>query len=742
MNLTNKHFNTAFRSIIPAPQGGNASRAFLFAVALFCFGLQVGQAQTIRPGPTGIMDLTPVDITPDALAADPGWTNPNVKGFSIRMTWRTVEPSEGQFDFSTFDEAFALAAAHNKTLGLSLAAGSLSPSWVYTAGAQQFSYTTYGGQTGVMPLSWDPVFQKAWKTMVTALGNRYASNPALSYVMVGGMGRDFESTQLLTASNTANFNALGGLTLWTPAASKIAKFFTSSFPNTHVICAMNPPITGPGLTMMTLFVNGMLDAYPHQFGVACDSLSQVTQSVTTSVAYIQGESQDTTCGFQMASPSAELNGTLEAALQIGVGFRAQYIEVYSSDCALSSEQPALVEANTGLATNRNTTDNPNSSGDPTDTEGMKAGPKGVACLMNPNEYLPNNTCWTNPNVKIVALRSHWRLIEASPGVYDWSYFDQAVALAKQHGKKISMSVDAGIDSPAWVYASGSTKFEFTDQKIVSSAAKTTSGRNAVTITGGTNGIVDGMTVSGVGIPDNTSATISGTTATLSKAATATTSQTLNFTAPPVKSEMPMPWDPTFQKQWQAFVTAFGVRYDSVPQLCYVVMGGLGRQAETYFVNSPADTTEFENAGDGPRWQAAGVTIAGYYAKAFPTTHLISALGTPTRDAYGTAVHNALLAQWTALYPGRLGVSCDSLSGGIGTQNDVALIVGQFAPTSDSGFQMLDPYSVASPQVSGTLQQAVNAGLAFGPEFMEIYNVDCAKTSEQSSLISANVGMGL
>jgi hypothetical protein len=742
MNLTNLNFTTPSRPIAPAPRGKNVFCAFFLALALSCIGLQDSDAQTIRPGPTGIMDLTPVDVTPEALAADPGWTNPNVKGFSVRMTWRTVEPSEGQFDFSTFDEAFALAAAHNKTLGLSLAAGSMSPSWIYTAGAQQFSYTTYGGLTGVMPLSWDPVFQKAWNTMITALGNRYASNPALSYVMVGGIGRDFESTQLLTAGNTAKFNALGGLTLWTPAASKIAKFFTSSFPNTHIICAMNPPTTGPGLMMMTLFVNGMLDAYPHQFGVACDSLSPVTQNVTTSVAYIEGESQDTTCGFQMSSPSTGLTGTLAAALQVGVGFKAQYIEVYSSDCALSSEQPALVEANTGLATNRETTDDPNIGGEPAGTDTMKAGPEGVASLMDPNEYLPSNPCWTNPNVKIVALRSHWRLIEASQGVFNWSYFDQAVALAKQHGKKISMSVDAGIDSPAWIYTTGSAKFTFADQAMVSSAARTTSGKNAVTITGGTNGIVSGMTVSGVGIPANTSATIAGATATLSKPATVTTSQTLNFAAAPVESVMPLPWDPAFQKQWQTFVTAFGARYDSVPELCYVVMGGMGRQAETYFVNSPADTTAFENAGDGPRWQAAGVTIAGFYAQAFPTTHLISALGTPTRDAYGTALHNALLAQWSALYPGRLGVSCDSLSGGVGPQNDVALIVEQFAPTANSGFQMLDPYSVASPKVSGTLQEAVNAGLVFGPQFMEIYNVDCAKASEQPALSSANVGMGL
>jgi len=362
--------------------------------------------------------------------------------------------------------------------------------------------------------------------------------------------------------------------------------------------------------------------------------------------------------------------------------------------------------------------------------------------MDPNEYLPNNSCWTNPNVKIVALRSHWRLIEASSGVFDWSYFDQAVALAKQHGKKISMSVDAGVDSPNWIYTTGCAKFSFSDQTIVSSTGNTTSGRNEVTITGGTNGIVNGMTVTGTGIPVNTSATISGTKATLSKPATATTSQTLNFAGTPTLSVMPAPWDPTFQKQWETFVTAFGARYDSVPELRYVVMGGLGRQAETYFVNSPADTTAFENAGDGPRWQAAGVTIAGFYAKAFPTTHLISALGTPTRDAYGTAVHSALLAQWSALYPDRLGVSCDSLSGGIGPQNDVALIVGQFALTAASGFQMLDPYSVASPQVSGTLQQAVNAGLVFGPQFMEIYTVDCGTASEQPALISANIGMGL
>jgi len=333
------------------------SLALILGLSLFYMGLQVSNAQTIRHGPVGVMDLVNMDMPPAVLAADPGWTNPNVKGYLIRMSWKTVEPSKGVYNFATFDQACLLAAAHGKTVGLSIGAGTMTPAWVYTAGAKQFSITIADGSTEIMPLPWDPVFQSNWSTMISALGQRYAFNPVVNYVTMAGIGRDFESSVTETASDTANFNTLGGQTLWVPAAVKIAKFFTTSFPNTHIVCAMGSPIpdpgnTGTGHTMMDTVVNDMLAACPHQFGVACDSLTGVTPAQTPAVTYIEAQYKNTSCGFQMFLPSPKVTGsTLAQGLALGVEFKAHYVEVYSYDCALSTQQSALVSANTGLAAN-------------------------------------------------------------------------------------------------------------------------------------------------------------------------------------------------------------------------------------------------------------------------------------------------------------------------------------------------------------------------------------------------------
>jgi hypothetical protein len=169
---------------------------------------------------------------------------------------------------------------------------------------------------------------------------------------MSGIGRDFESCMVTTDADTARFNALGGQSLWGPAAESICDKYAASFPNTHFICAMNIPIPGAmGHTMMDTVVDDMLAAYPHQFGVACASLTAATNAQTPSVSYIQAQYKNTTCGFQMLGPSSTLAGTLSSALQVGVGFKAHYIEVYSADCALSSQQSALAAANTGLAAN-------------------------------------------------------------------------------------------------------------------------------------------------------------------------------------------------------------------------------------------------------------------------------------------------------------------------------------------------------------------------------------------------------
>ncbi|GAB6141097.1 hypothetical protein JCM14076_18260 [Methylosoma difficile] len=68
----------------------------------------------------------------------------------------------------------------------------------------------------------------------------------------------------------------------------------------------------------------------------------------------------------------------------------------------------------------------------------------------------------NPNVAGVVIRDKWPLIEASKGVYDWSYFDNELARLSASDKKIMLLAISGssVGSPEWLYGLGVKSFSF------------------------------------------------------------------------------------------------------------------------------------------------------------------------------------------------------------------------------------------------------------------------------------------
>jgi hypothetical protein len=87
---------------------------------------------------------------------------------------------------------------------------------------------------------------------------------------------------------------------------------------------------------------------------------------------------------------------------------------------------------------------------------------GVYDLQDPNQLSIAPAILGNPNVDGIALRSFWNHLEPAHGVYDWTVLDQPLAQSTAAGKSVSLSVTAGIQTPAWVYAEGAAPFPYTD----------------------------------------------------------------------------------------------------------------------------------------------------------------------------------------------------------------------------------------------------------------------------------------
>src|SRR5438876_5960641 len=168
--------------------------------------------------------------------------------------------------------------------------------------------------------------------------------------------------------------------------------------------------------------------------------------------------------------------------------------------------------------------------------------------------------WQNVNVAGMRIRTGWKDIETQDGVYNWKLIDDCLALAATSGKFIGLSVVAGIKSPAWLMG-GDT---FTDgSTTINGTTLTSSTANFVADDVGRVIYCDKFP------PGTTIISTTSTVASLSAPATATKSGKLVFSilarhpgvpfhvlTAPDSGVMPVPWDPVFLTQWEAFVAAF------------------------------------------------------------------------------------------------------------------------------------------------------------------------------------------
>jgi Beta-galactosidase len=80
-----------------------------------------------------------------------------------------------------------------------------------------------------------------------------------------------------------------------------------------------------------------------------------------------------------------------------------------------------------------------------------AGVSGAYCLFAVDQDVSNAPEWNFSSITGAAVRVSWSTIEPAQGTFSWTYLDTAVAKAQSSGKKVSISVIAGCESPQWVY---------------------------------------------------------------------------------------------------------------------------------------------------------------------------------------------------------------------------------------------------------------------------------------------------
>ena len=289
------------------------------------------EAQYHQGVPYPVVDLTDVANQSPAFA-----------GIVVNQTWSQLEPSQGQFDFSTLDASLAAVSAYNTqhpdaplAVRLRVFAAYAAPQWAKTLDGPPITVpanlpSNTGGTLGQW---WKPDYRSAWAGLQQALATRYDTNPVLHEVAVSSC-----------SSLTAEPFVIGGEVVplaeadgWTPSAQQAcldgALSDYSPWTHTAIYYPMNPLAGNQTITdeVMQRCTTSHAAGGPTCI-LANNALSPVSATTGGSaptyaeINLLWGANDSTgPIAFQMDGPD---NATYCAAIGVAVSYHAQSVELW------------------------------------------------------------------------------------------------------------------------------------------------------------------------------------------------------------------------------------------------------------------------------------------------------------------------------------------------------------------------------------------------------------------------------
>ena len=136
--------------------------------------------------------------------------NPAISGLFLYFHWATLEPKEGQFDFSPVEEALVMAESKHKTLQLAVVPGFWTPTWLLDklascdgrpvtaqrrgSASPACGKATFGlpegysrkGEVHELPLPWNPVYKEHWHAFLVEFAKRFGQRDAFVSIAIAG----------------------------------------------------------------------------------------------------------------------------------------------------------------------------------------------------------------------------------------------------------------------------------------------------------------------------------------------------------------------------------------------------------------------------------------------------------------------------------------------------------------------------------------------------------------------------
>src|SRR6266700_829646 len=327
-------------------------------ILLFCLIAASAHAITMKEAPKGMYIFSGGFLLATNQAftsAGTAISNANCDGVRWKLRWSDVEATPDTYTWQYLDDAVALATANNKKCGISINAGKDCPAWLYAAPYNAQFYTmqdTPGAIGRTIPVPGDTVFMTRWQKFITDFGARYNSNPAVSYVIIAGIGNHDEWDIAPGPLDTA---ALGStqaeVDAWKSSSKQIIDSYMSAFPNTTVMGYPVPPFNPSNaaedpLSSMREVSDYAANTYNCHFGYAVAPL----QSTTTTSNYPPANEHfghwttNPTHGETLnpAISADDFNATLHVALDLKI----RGMEIYKKDFQNAALQNFIVSSGT------------------------------------------------------------------------------------------------------------------------------------------------------------------------------------------------------------------------------------------------------------------------------------------------------------------------------------------------------------------------------------------------------------
>jgi hypothetical protein len=317
---------------------------------------------------------------------------PGVDGLVLVISWSAIEPSMGQYQWSTLDQWVQQSIAAGKKIDLTITAGSDTPSWLFQAapgggGAQPLTFTIspHSGATGVcdsetIARPWDAAFLSQWDAMLVALSAHLKAIGAyglINLLRLTGINRTTDELRVPaeTAQSTGLACVSDAVTEWRQAGFKpslllqawdaLTSSFQKSFPDKSFSVAIIPqnafpPIAEDGsvikgtvpdqnAALLSLASGKFAGRLVVQFNFlmpgegASPVVIQSAQTLGTMAAfqtnnYFGSTGQGAACSEPVTNPTPCTAQTFLALLQTGIyplgadqSLRAQYIEVFPAN---------------------------------------------------------------------------------------------------------------------------------------------------------------------------------------------------------------------------------------------------------------------------------------------------------------------------------------------------------------------------------------------------------------------------